>query len=130
MSINSRAKGASAEREVVHILRDELGIDTQRNLDQWRSGGHDITGLPGWAIEVKRAKAPLIHQWWKQAKDQADRVGSTPALWYRLDRKPWRVIVPLYAINRSLTLHDGWEWTAEISPEAFCMIVRESMVCS
>ena len=131
MSINSRTKGKVGEREAIQIMRDYLGEDYEftRNLVQTRSGGHDIIGPDNFpfAIEVKRAKTPLINQWWAQAKDQADRAELIPALWYRLDRKPWRVIVPLYAINRTMTMADGWEWTAEITPEAFCMIVREGI---
>lgn len=129
MPINSRQKGAAAERDVANILKDHLGIEVKRNLDQWRSGGYDLVGVEGFAIEVKIAKTPLINQWWEQAKTQAADAGLIPALFWRVDRKPWRVVVPLYALNNTLTLADCWKWTAEISPEAFCMLAREN-VCS
>jgi Holliday junction resolvase len=127
MPINSRNKGASAEREVAQILRDELGIETKRNLEQWRSGGSDILGVPGFAIEVKRAAKPLIAQWWAQTVSQAELVKELPCLWYRLDRRSWRVLLPLWAICADAHPSYDLEWTAEITPEAFCMIARERM---
>jgi len=126
MPINSRAKGKNGELEVVHILREELGIEATRNLDQWRDGGSDILGLNSWAIEVKRAKTPLIKQWWEQAVRQAG-ASKFPALWYRLDRKYWRVVVPLHAITLDVGYSLDLAWTAEITPEAFCAIVREEI---
>ena len=57
----SRTKGASAERELIKLLEDHLGdivhqqnLSLQRNLEQTRSGGHDVIGLDDIAIEVKR----------------------------------------------------------------------------
>ena len=66
MPINSRNKGSAAEREVGKIIYDLLGIKVERNLDQWRSGGYDLVGLDKVALEVKRAKKPLLNAWWKQ----------------------------------------------------------------
>lgn len=127
MPINSRTKGASAERDVAQILRNELGIETKRNLEQWRSGGSDILGVPGFAIEVKRAAKPLLNQWWAQTVRQAEELKELPCLWWRLDRQPWRVKVPLWAICADAHPSYEMEWTADITPEAFCMIVRERM---
>ena len=124
--INSRAKGKAGELEVVHILREELGIEACRNLDQWRDGGCDILGIEGWAIEVKRAKTAKFADWWDQAVRQAG-ISKIPALWYRLDRKQWKVIIPLHAINKDFGFHLSLEWTAEITPEVFCALVREDI---
>ena len=46
---------------------------------------------------------------------------------YRADRREWRVLMPLSAINAEAfgQLWDGIEWTAELSVTAFCAIVRE-----
>jgi Holliday junction resolvase len=127
MPINSRKKGQVGEREVIHILREELGLDASRNLDQWRDGGSDVLGLNGWSIEVKRAKAPLLKQWWEQTCRQTGD-HEFPCLWYRLDRRDWRVVVPLYAVNDEFRGQPSdLEWTAELSPAAFCMLVRESL---
>jgi len=126
MPINSRTKGQSGEREVIQILREELGIDATRNLDQWRDGGSDVLGLNGWSVEVKRAKTPLIKQWWEQTCRQTGD-HQFPCLWYRIDRKYWRVVIPIYAITPEFHISNDLEWTAEISPEAFCALVRESL---
>ena len=127
MPVNSRAKGHAGERAVATILRDELGIEVQRNLEQWRSGGTDLIGIEGWAIEVKRAKKPLLKQWWEQTVDQAQRINSMPVLWYRLDRQDWRVRVPMWVLNPDFPLDTDLTWTAELSPAGFCMLVRERM---
>lgn len=124
--INSRAKGKSGELEVVHILREELGVEATRNLDQWRDGGSDILGLAGWAIEVKRAKTPLLKSWWEQTVRQAG-TSKTPVLWYRLDRKHWRVVLPLHSITKDFGLRTELEWTVETTPEVFCALVREEI---
>jgi len=126
MPINSRQKGKSGELEVVHLLREELGLETTRNLDQWRDGGSDILGVEGWAIEVKRAKTPNIKSWWEQAVRQAGDVKS-PALWYRLDRKYWRVVIPLHNVSDLFDPNWDLEWTVEITPKVFCAIVREDI---
>ena len=122
--INSRAKGKSGELEVVHILRDELGLGATRNLDQWRDGGSDILGVDGWAIEVKRAKTSQLQSWWDQAVRQAGD-SKIPSLWYRLDRRYWRVVIPLYAITHDFGKNLSLEWTVETTPEVFCALVRE-----
>ena len=94
--VNSRNKGASAEREVSKLLYDELGIKMVRNLEQSRSGGHDLTPeqsgglLDGYAIEVKRyAKitTALLRGFWQQACEQAQRANKVPLLIYRQDSK-------------------------------------------
>ena len=36
--VNGRNKGASFEREVANMLRDELGIGFKRDLEQYRAG--------------------------------------------------------------------------------------------
>lgn len=89
-----RSKGANGEREFAKLLSEKLGIKLERNLEQTRAGGHDLIGLPGIAIEVKRCEQLAINQWWRQAVEQAAD-GLTPCLAYRQNRKPWMVAVPL-----------------------------------
>lgn len=139
MSVNSRTKGSGAERELARALTDELGVRLVRNLEQPRGGGHDLDPHPDeagpvadelrrWAIEVKRharATPALVAAWWIQTQAQAARVSKLPALAYRVDRGPWRVILPLSALRAELPRWQGIDWTAVVSLPAFCALVRE-----
>ena len=95
MPVNGRNKGAAGEREASQFL-DRLcagygygHITTERNLEQARGGGHDLNGIPGLSIEVKRVEALNVPAWWKQCLRQADAIGAHPLLMYRQNRKPW-----------------------------------------
>lgn len=119
-------KGKAGERELAGLLREHLGIEVTRNLVQARSGGSDLLGLPGWALEVKRAARPALAAWWRQTCEQAEAVGERPALAYRLDRQPWRVVLALRHVatdfeNAPLALR------LEIDLEVFAALVRESL---
>ena len=94
MSKSQRTKGAAGEREVVHIIRDELGIEAHRNLDQVRDGGADIK-LPPFNIEVKRrARIAHIYEWLQQAENSC-QTGERPVVAFRADGKGWLAVVPL-----------------------------------
>lgn len=124
----SRNKGAGGERELRRLLGEELGEGITRNLAQSRAGGHDLEGVDGWAIEVKRTRKAtrgLLRAWWSQTTDQAERAGLRPALAYREDRGPWLVAVRLADIRPGLGTWPGWEWTATLSLPAWCALVRE-----
>lgn len=117
-----RSKGARGERELANLLAEHLGTEISRNLLQTRQGGHDLDGLP-FALEVKRHEQLNLNAWWTQATRQAESAGLPPALAYRQSRKPWRFIVRLADLCPNIT----GEHTAEISLEAFCLIVREAL---
>ena len=94
MSKSQRTKGAAGEREVVHIIRDELGIECHRNLDQVRDGGADIFLKP-YRIEVKRrARIAHIYEWLQQA-EKSCAIGERPVVAFRADGKGWLAVVPL-----------------------------------
>lgn len=101
--INSRNKGASAEREFAQLVRDMTGWILLRNLDQARNGGHDLIAsedcpLSAFAIEIKRHAVVKPHQvaeWWQQACQQARKAKKLPLLACRADRGKWRVTVPV-----------------------------------
>lgn len=126
--INSRTKGATAERELAAILFDHLGVRLVRNLEQCRGGGHDLIVAPdqtgpvtdyinSFAIECKRYAAitpAKINTWWEQATKQGAIAGKLPLLAYRGDRGQWRVVLHLY---------DGH--TVEISLFTFMFMARE-----
>ena len=124
MGKKSRTKGKAGELELCGLLRDLLGdkVPVKRNLNQARDGGTggDVAGVPGWAIECKRA-AIYCSGWWDQAEAQATN-GEIPALAYRLDRRQWMVelrgrdVIPEMA-------HDDFRVTMPL--EAFATVVRE-----
>lgn len=126
MSASQRRKGKAGELELARLLRDLLGADVARNLEQTRQGGADLLGLPGWAVEVKRAARARLSDWWLQTCSQAEASGQRPALFYRLDRQPWRCVVALRHVatgfeNASLRLR------LETDVEVFAALVRESL---
>lgn len=90
MSAMQRNKGARAEREVLRLLGDLLGVELQRNLQQTREGGADCLQVWGFAIEIKRQESLSRPAWWKQAREQADRAAGEPMLLYRRSREKWR----------------------------------------
>ena len=109
----AKAKGATAERELAAILTEwatsaGIPIDLMRNLEQTRSGGHDLVGTEpyGIAIEVKRVEVLAMPAWWRQAVRQAEAVGCSPVLAWRQNRKPWRfrVLAFVWPCNDSLVL--------------------------
>ena len=106
-----KAKGADGEREVAALLTlwaTEAGIavDTRRNLEQVRGGGHDLNGLEdyGMAVEVKRVEAKSIGSWWEQAVRQGEAVQCMPVLAWRQNRQPWRFRIRAYV----------WPCTSEV----------------
>lgn len=133
--INSRAKGASAERELIKELGEYLGDaltePMKRNLEQTRKGGHDIVGLDGFAIEVKRYKRIKegdIVRFWAQAVEQARRVGAEPVLAYREDFCSWRVRIPWGFMMPDMDWDEDVDFTLELSLKAFATLVRERLL--
>lgn len=137
--INSRTKGASAEREFSAIIYEWSGIRLIRNLEQSRSGGFDLIVNPNesghvadafrsLAIECKRygkVTPSLIKQWWQQTVDQAEPNGLYPVLAYREDFRHWQVIIPLHLVNQNLTQNLSLGCTASVSVSALCAVIRE-----
>jgi len=138
--INSRAKGASAEREFAGVVYDWSGIKLIRNLEQVRSGGFDLIVDPdeqgevaqsyrGLAIECKRYNTVtdgLIKTWWKQARSQAEACSLVPVLAYRGNRQEWKVCVPMYLANDSLSRNHGLDSCITLSAIGFCSVVNEA----
>ncbi|MFI3198106.1 MAG: hypothetical protein QX196_07280 [Methylococcaceae bacterium] len=139
MTINSRTKGASAEREFSNAIYEWAGIRLVRNLEQSRSGGFDLQvhddelgavadAYRGLAIECKRygkVTPGLIKTWWAQAMKQAEPKQLIPILAFRADRGQWQVIAPLYLINAAMSKNLGLESTAVLSVSGFCGVVSE-----
>ncbi len=87
----ARAKGKRAELEIVHLLT-ERGFSCERNLEQTRNGGSDISGLPV-SLEVKRRERLALTAWWAQTTSQAERDGLPPVLAYRTNGTQWTFLV-------------------------------------
>lgn len=135
----SRNKGRRGEAELARLLSDELGLEVTRNLLQAREGGHDLDGIPGWCLEVKRRARVTEGEkraWWEQARAAAVEMlirqggAANPAVLYRADRQEWRALVGLpsvaYPKERGAVV-PPYEYTADISLQAFCFLVRESL---
>jgi hypothetical protein len=132
--INSRAKGKSGERELIgelkKLLPSEMTSELTRNLDQTRDGGHDILGLDGWALEVKRYAEVLpadLDRFWKQAYEQASRNdGARPALCFREDRRAWRTVIHVSEVGCcGVAPSEEYQDTIEMSLELFAKLVME-----
>lgn len=91
--VNSRAKGARGEREVVHILKD-AGFEARRG--QQYSGSPDSPDVVWdgpFHLEVKLCNRVELPKWIRQA--EAD-CGEQPwAVVYRSNGEPWKVVVEL-----------------------------------
>ena len=123
MGRKQRNKGASGERELAKLLSERLGAEVSRNLLQSREGGHDLNGIKGWALEVKRQETLSINTWWGQTLRQADSAEAKPVLAYRQSRQPWKFIVRLTDLCPTLTGNN----TAQLNLDGFCLLVRESI---
>ncbi len=120
----NRRRGGDAERELAKLLAERLGIAVSRNLQQTRDGGYDLL-LTGWSLEVKRAVArSRLADWWRQTVQQAEQAKRKPALAYRLDRRPWRVIVALADVMPTAGGQSP-DLTAELCIDGFALLVRE-----
>jgi Holliday junction resolvase len=97
--MSSRAKGAAFEREIVNALRDYLGVDCRRNLEQTRSGGEDIILKP-YSIECKRRANMALYEWWDQAVTSAKRSNLRPVMVLRADRKDALVVMDFQVFCR------------------------------
>ena len=96
--INSRQKGARAERLLSHALNallDEEGITTRRGQQFCGANGDaDIVGLPEIHIECKAVERLNIYDAIDQAKRDA-RKGELPTVFHKKNRKEWLVTMPL-----------------------------------
>ena len=137
MTINSRAKGANSELEFSNIVYQLSGVRLIRNLEQSRSGGHDLIvhadevgqvadSFRALAIECKRygkVTPGLIKVWWQQALEQGESNGLIPILAYRADRCDWQVVAPLHLINATMVRNMGLDSTCSVSVMGFCRVI-------
>ena len=120
--VNGRNKGADFERSTAKELFRELGIGFRRDLEQTRTAGHadlipDDPAFP-FELELKRyAHGPIsgTDKWWQQVTTAANKTGKRPALIYKYDRQPVRVVVELQGIRCNISFED------------FCNLAREEI---
>jgi hypothetical protein len=119
---DSRNKGASFEREVAKLLVLELGIILQTRSppvpDQRPRRSDPQRPSLSFELELKRyAKGPIsgTDKWWQQVTTAAARTHKRPALIYKYDRQPIRVVVELQGIRCNISFED------------FCYLAREIM---
>lgn len=133
MAVNAKTKGQRGEYAVRDILQeisnqaaDEIGVQPiiiQRNLEQARSGGHDLLGTFGFAVEVKNYAEVSNHhldKWWTQAVDQAKISNLNPLLVYKVSRS-WRVQLRLKHVTAKGT---SIKIRSDISLHAFKTIFK------
>ena len=124
---NGRQKGAAFERECAKKIFLATGLDAKRDLEQYRAGDHgDLIGVPGWTIECKRyARGTTWRtEWWAQVESAANAAGCEPALIYKFDRHPIRVVVRLSSVSQEYMTKDD---TVEMSFDTWAMLVSESL---
>ena len=92
--MNSRAKGASGERELAHEL-EKYGFKTRRGQQLCGANGDaDVVGVDGLHIECKRVERLNIHDAMKQALNDA-REGEKAVVMHRKNRTNWLVTMTL-----------------------------------
>ncbi len=92
---SSQTKGRRAEQEVSRLLQAQ-GFEVRPGAPLSFGRKPDIIGLPGVHIEIKRHERLEISTWMKQAAEDAERFGDgLPAVIFRCNRTPWRVVMEL-----------------------------------
>lgn len=92
MGKSQRDKGKRGEAEVARILRAH-GYDARRGVQH--HGGPDspdVTGLPGYHIEVKRTESLRLYDALEQSSMDAGS-NEVPTVWHRRNGRRWVVIL-------------------------------------
>lgn len=130
---SNRNRGAAAERELARWIKDELGVDVSRNLKQYqRTQEGDLTPLGPFLIECKYHARVNVKDWWRQAVESAKKADAVPVVAYKVARKGWRFVLPHTFNAAEGGGYDSWwgfeyEFTMDVGPACFAMIVREAL---
>lgn len=113
--VNSGKKGQGGENQVKRLILDHLGVPLKRDLEQWRSADRgDLIpdfkdGEFDWplCIEVKTYSSKnmsVTHRpaWWQQVRKAAKAQGKIPVLWYKYDRRDWRIVMHMNHVSFAL----------------------------
>lgn len=93
MSINSKKKGATGERELANKLK-EYGYSCRRGQQYNGLEGEDVIGLKGIHIECKRVERLDLGSAMFQAKKDTKK-GQLPAVFHRKNHSNWLVTMEL-----------------------------------
>ena len=89
--MNSRNKGASGERELAQLLRNQGHMKARRGQQYCgMQGNADVVGVDGVHIECKRVERFNDEQALLQAERDA-RIGQLPVVIHRRNREQWKV---------------------------------------
>jgi hypothetical protein len=127
---DSRNKGASFERKICKLIKDNLNIDAKRNLDQYQEKGQPDIVIPGWSIECKAYQKGTTYKksWLKQTRESAKMLGLTPVLIYKFNNCPIKCVISLDVLSRNFNA--GHDLVCEVDIETWFYIVRERDVIS
>jgi hypothetical protein len=127
---DSRNKGASFERKICKLIKDNLNIDAKRNLDQYQAKGQADIIIPEWSIECKAylKGTTFKRAWWEQAKESAASLNLTPVLIYKYNNCPIKCVISLDVLSRNF--NSGHDLVCEVDIETWFYIVRERDVIS
>lgn len=92
--MNSKAKGASGERELAKLLRS-YGYEARRGVQySGLQGDADVVGVNGIHIECKRCERVNDEAFLQQAERDA-RKGNVPVVMYRRNNEKWKACLRL-----------------------------------
>ena len=107
--INSRAKGARAERELAKVIR-EHGYEARRGQQYCGANGDaDVVGLPHIHVECKNVQRLNIFDAMAQSKRDAKK-GEIPAVFHKKNHTGWLVtmgIEDFFTIYREFECSKG-----------------------
>ncbi len=122
---DSRNKGASFERKICKLIKQNLNYDAKRNIDQYQAKGQPDIVIPGWSIECKAylKGTTFKRAWWEQAKESAASLNLTPVLIYKYNNCPIKCVISLNVLSRNFNV--GHDLVCEVDIETWFYIVRE-----
>ena len=122
---DSRNKGASFERKICKLIKDNLNIDAKRNLDQYQAKGQADIVIPGWSIECKAYQKGTTYKkaWLQQTRESAKLLGLTPVLIYKFNNCPIKCVIPIDVLSRNFSA--GHDLVCEVDIDTWFYIVRE-----
>ena len=139
--VNSYKKGQRGEAAVIHSYFDNMNVRLKRDLEQTRfaeKGDLLPDGDFDWpfTIEVKSYSdktASVMHkpQWWAQVTTAAKAASKMPVLWYKYDRRPWRVVMKMnnvsFALGGTLNHEDDHLFTMD---ESACFYLSREILAA